>query len=252
MLPPGGILETPGYVGATRLRGAGSSGIKVAYGQAMRGVEWVVHLSQILVEVIGGGKITLPSGRAIRVSNVRQRDEVVDDLHRHRIHAVGADHIRDAVADERSVGRRISGLGPGRRKVADAFQRGGNTGAAQECARRLAQSRVREEEEGFVVLDRTAESATKLVAMKRRPGQSGSPVIGIEHSVAQVFKERAVKLVTARLGEHVDDATGITTILCVVTVGLDPAFLNRIRVGQNVSSVTQVGHVYAAIQIVVY
>src|SRR5258708_15510704 len=252
MLPPRGILEAPGYVGATPLRGAGSSGIKVTYGQTMRVVELVVHLSQILVEVIGGGNIALPSCVASAERNVGQGNVGVDDLQRHRIQTVGADHVRDAVADESCVSGGIGGLGRGSREVAGAFQGGGNAGAAQECARCLAQSRVGDEEKSLVVLDRTAEGGAKLVAMKRRLGQSRSPVIGIEQRIAHELKRRAVKLVVAGLGQHIDDAAGITTELRVVAVGLNPEFLDGIRVGQNVTGVAQVGHVYAAVQIVVH
>src|SRR5213080_925372 len=167
MLPPSGILEAPGYVGTARLRGAGSSGIKVTYGQTVSVVELVVHLSQILVEVKGGGNIALPSCVASAEGNVGQGNVVVDDLHRHRIQTVGADHVRDAVADESCVSGRIGGLGRGSREVAGAFQGGGNAGTAQECARCLAQSRVGEEEEGLVRLDRAADGAAKLIAMIR-------------------------------------------------------------------------------------
>ena len=106
--------------------------------------------------------------RCHREGNVGQRNVVIDDLRRHRIDSVGADHIRDAVADERRVGRGIGRLGRRGSKIAGAFQGGGNAGAAQECAGGLAQSRIGDEEEGLVVLDRTADSAAKLVAMKRR------------------------------------------------------------------------------------
>ena len=135
MLPPGGILEAPGHVGAARLRGAGSAGIKVTYRQTMHVVELVVHLSQILVEVIGGGNIALPSCVASAEGNVGQGNVGVDDLPGHRIDAIRANHIGDAVADERCVNRGIGGLGRGSREVAGALQGGGHAGAAEEGAR---------------------------------------------------------------------------------------------------------------------
>ena len=52
-----------------------------------------------------------------------------------------------------------------------------------------------------------------------------------------------MKLVGAGLGKHVDDATGKTSILRIVAVGLDSEFLDGIRVGQDVAGVSQVGHV---------
>src|SRR5258707_6470690 len=111
MLPPRGILEAPGHVGAAPLRGAGSSGIKVTYGQTMLVVELVVHLSQILVEVIGGGNIALPSRVAIAERNVGKGNVVVDDLHRHWIEAVRADYVGDAVTREGQIILWIGGLG---------------------------------------------------------------------------------------------------------------------------------------------
>src|SRR5207253_7270007 len=176
----------------------------------------------------------------------------VDDLHRYRIKTVRTDYVSDAVADESQTVLRIDGLGPGGREVSGPFQGGGNDGAAEKCARCLAQSRVGEEEKGLVVLDWTAKGGPELIAMKGRPRQCRSPVIGIEYGVAQELKSRAMKLVAAGLGEHVDDAAGITAILSVVAVGLNPKFLDGIRVGQNVTGVAQVGHVYAAVQIVVH
>src|SRR6266404_9933709 len=98
MLPPRGILEAPGHVGVAPLRGAGSSGIKVTYGQTMRVVELVVRLSQILVKVIGGRNIALPSRVAIAEGNVGQGNVGIDDLHRYCILTVRADYVRDAVA----------------------------------------------------------------------------------------------------------------------------------------------------------
>src|SRR5450432_3180788 len=122
MLPPRGILEAPGHVGATSLRGAGSARIKVTYAQTVSGVELVFHLSQILVEVIRGGNITLPSSRAIGVDNVGQGNVRVDDLRRHRIQTVGANYVEDAVANERCVSGGIGRFGRGGREVAGAFQ----------------------------------------------------------------------------------------------------------------------------------
>src|SRR5258706_15807500 len=109
MLPPRGILETPGHVGAAPLRGAGSSGIKVNYGKTMRVVELVVHLSQILVEVIRGGNIALPSCVAIAEDNVGQGNVRLVDLSRHRIDAVGPDYVVDSVPPQSQLVLRFGG-----------------------------------------------------------------------------------------------------------------------------------------------
>ena len=53
---------------------------------------------------------------------------------------------------------------------------------------------VREKEEGFVFLYRPTDREAKLVLMFGRP-DDGKKASGIEHSVAEVFKTRTVKLV---------------------------------------------------------
>jgi len=77
-------------------------------------------------------------------------------------------------------------------------------------------------------------------------------VVFLRQDIADELEHRPMELVGAVLGDHVNDAAGITAILCVVAVGLNPEFLDGIRVGQNVTGVAQVGHVYAAVQIVVH
>src|SRR5437868_8115032 len=151
MLPPRGIVEAPGHVGAARLRGAGPSGIKVTYAQTMRVRQLIIHLSQVLVEVIRGGNIALPSCCASGgIDKVCQGNIVVYDLHRDRIQTVGANYIRYSVADERQVGGWIRRLGRRLSKITGTFKGGGNPGTAQEGTRCLTQPRVREEKEGLV------------------------------------------------------------------------------------------------------
>src|SRR5262249_41336057 len=99
---------------------------------------------------------------------------------------------------------------------------------------------------------RAADCGAELVAAQRRLGQLRVPFIGVEYVVAQELKDRAVKLVGTRLGQHVDDATGKAAILRVVTVGLNTELLDGVRVGQYVGGIPQVGHVDAAVKIVVH
>src|SRR3954462_13165514 len=101
MLPPGGILEAPGQVAAASPRSARATGIKVADAQTMCVVELVVGLSEILIEIVGGRNIALPSRVAVRERNVGRGYKVSEDPHRHRIHPGGADYVRYPVADER-------------------------------------------------------------------------------------------------------------------------------------------------------
>src|SRR6267142_1770782 len=126
MLPPRRILDAPGHVGAAPLRGAGSSGIKVTYAQTVVGVELVVHLSQILVEVKWRGNIALPSGVAIAEGNVGQGNVGIDDPPRHRINSVRANYIRHSVARERPIVSGIGRFGCRGSKIAGAFKGGGN------------------------------------------------------------------------------------------------------------------------------
>src|SRR5258708_13028390 len=94
-----------------------------------------------------------------------------------------------------------------------------------------------EEEKGLVALNWSAKGGTELVAMKRRPGQLGTPVIGVEHGIAQELKGRAVILVGARLGEYIDDAAGKAAILRVVPIVLNAEFLHAVRLSQHVSRI---------------
>src|SRR4030095_14281568 len=126
MLSPRGILDAPGHVGAAALRGAGSSGIKVTYAQTMSGVELVVHLPQIFVEVKWGGNIALPSCVAVWEGNVGQGNVGICDRPRGRSVSLAANYVSDSVADECRVSGRIGRFGCRGSKIAGAFQRGGN------------------------------------------------------------------------------------------------------------------------------
>src|SRR5262245_60688448 len=114
MLPPVELLAGPGQVAAARLHRIASCSCKVIEGQAAPRVELVIHLRQNLVGVKGTGNIALP----FAAGNVGSGDEVVDDLHRHRIETVGTDEADDVLAggvlaDESLTGGGIGGLGCG-------------------------------------------------------------------------------------------------------------------------------------------
>src|SRR5262245_55184853 len=117
MLPPVELLAGPGQVAAARLHRISSSSCKVTADQAAPRVELVIHLRQNLVGVKRTGNIALP----FAAGNVGSGDEVVDDLHRHRIETVWTDDAGDAVADESLTGGGIGGLGPGGGEIADTF-----------------------------------------------------------------------------------------------------------------------------------
>src|SRR5260370_3016977 len=108
---------------------------------------------------------------------------------------------------------------------------------------------------------RTAYAAAELVAVQRRGlglrgitgiGRSKTPIIGVEHGVTHILEERAVPVIGARLGEHVNDAVGKAAILGAIAVGLDAEFLHRIGTRKNVAGIAQSGHVVAAVEVVVH
>src|SRR5437660_10344309 len=102
------------------------------------------------------------------------------------------------------------------------------------------------------MFDWAADGAAKLIAMERRAVQSRSPVICVKDRVAQVFESGAMELIGPGLGQHVDNAAGKTPVFSIVGVSLDLEFLYGIGVRQDVSGVTQAGHVVTAVQIIVY
>src|SRR5713226_8576777 len=83
-------------------------------------------------------------------------------------------------------------------------------------------------------------------------GRSKAPRGGIENGVAHVFKERAVPIIGAGFGEHVDDAVGKTAIFGAIAVGLHAEFLYGIGVGRNVAGIAQPSYVGATIKVVVH
>ena len=109
---------------------------------------------------------------------------------------------------------------------------------------------VRREEEHLVAGDRAAYVRTPLVLDERwsldlvlRGGvgvvEEG---VGIEDPVAEEFVGRAMELIAAGLGGHVDHAAGETPEFRTQVVGLDLEFLHRVLRGHQ-SGQVDVGHV---------
>src|SRR5207245_1390939 len=73
-------------------------------------------------------------------------------------------------------------------------------------------------EKTLIFLDRPAHSAAVLMPAKRRDGLI-EEVPGVESAVAVEIVGAPVKLVRARLGDGVDDATGTPAVLGRVIVG---------------------------------
>src|ERR1700689_4267309 len=96
-----------------------------------------------------------------------------------------------------------------------------------------AASFIGREEEGAILLDRAAESSTKLILVELRLGAGSRKTIAIrvEHFIAEKFIDVTVKRVGARLGDDVDDGTGVAAVLCVESVGKNAEFLNAVGRG---------------------
>ena len=91
----------------------------------------------------------------------------------------------------------------------------------------VAKALVVAEEEGFVLLDGTTESRTKLVAMKRFDG-SGEEALGIHSVVAEKFPERTVKLIGAGARHDIGSRTGAMAKFGAGGVGKDTKFRDSV------------------------
>src|ERR1700722_13378648 len=133
------------------------------------------------------------------------------------------------------------------RKVALPLEGGRNHTSAQELANRLPQSGIAEEEEGSVMLHWAADRTAKLVAVVGRI-QGCIPWSRIEISIAHEFEQRTMKLIAsgARYGRH--HGTGHAAILRREVAGFYAKLLQRVRVGERVSIITNAGHIASAIQ----
>ena len=106
-------------------------------------------------------------------------------------------------------------------------------------------------EESLVVNDRTTDSATVLIALDLIVGGGGSEIVlGIEVRIANKLEDIAVEIVGTGLGDDVDDATGILTVLGAVVAGLDAEFLESIGKRKRLIDVGVFIDVIAAIELV--
>src|ERR1019366_5607520 len=91
----------------------------------------------------------------------------------------------------------------------------------------LADAFIVEEEEQFVFDDGAGDAAAELVQMDR--GGAGLEIVfGVEDVVAQEFKQTAVKGVTTRLGDDVDDVAIGAAVLRTVIARHDFKLLNAV------------------------
>src|SRR5207245_6367471 len=82
----------------------------------------------------------------------------------------------------------------------------------------------------FVLRDRTAQVAAKLVEPQRRVG-GGEVVLCVHGIVAEELEQVAVVGVAAGLGDHVDDVAGGASVFGRVSPGLDLEFLDAVNAG---------------------
>ena len=81
------------------------------------------------------------------------------------------------------------------------------------------QSFIVKKEECFVFLDRSAKTAAELVLAEGRQFRPVIECAGIERAVAQIFEQRTVKTIRARLGDRVHSRPGAAE-LSAVRIGL--------------------------------
>ena len=184
--------------------------------------EVVVDARVDVVDVQFGGagrEIVLRPGHGIP-GLIGQRI-VVQHLSRHRIHAIGRNHVvRERIANE-AAARRVR---PRRERIEDANQLAVLRERLREVAvalrerrhrrghfRRavLAQPFVRGHEEGFPTSDRAARDAAELAALKvaeRRACLLREVVVLVERGVPEELVGAAVEVVRARLVDDVEDA----------------------------------------------
>jgi len=169
-----------------------------------------------LLAVDGGGEVAGQTGR-------RRRWIEVEKALRHRVDAVGRDHVvrkRHPRRGHRIVDDDAAGAQQFR-EVAVAHRRGRH-GAHPGLAALLVVALVVGEEEGAVADDAAAEAAAPLLLAEPRLGlvAAGEEVVAVELLVAEEAVPRAVEVVGARFGQDVHHRTGRAAGLGGVHVGL--------------------------------
>ena len=127
-----------------------------------------------------------------------------------------------------------SARGRGRPAVSGSRAAGGGQGRGPTgLGMRLPLAVVGEEEERLVLLDGTAQRAAELVDAEGRAGRIGRrDLVGVgvrvERLVAEELEGRAVEVVGARLGHHVDHRSARAPVFGGVGVAVDLELLHRV------------------------
>src|ERR1700730_3150608 len=157
-----------------------------------------------------------PKGRALRITGVRSQGRVRKAANRKAIE--------------------FGGAGSGLAEVASLLGKRGDASRAR-CSRNLFVPLLGEEEEGFVLLDRTADGVAKVVAAKlvlhagcssRKAARLHEGIEGVERVVAAEVVNVAVEVVAAVLGDNADlPASGLPE-LSAVAIALNLELVNGI------------------------
>src|SRR5579863_7571245 len=95
----------------------------------------------------------------------------------------------------------------------------------------LAKPFIVDEEERVITLQWSSDSGTELIAdeLRDRTGGQIEIVPGIERRIPMQFPQRSVKLVTARLGCHVDDRAAMPAVLRVESLGQNADLIQLVQ-----------------------
>ena len=140
----------------------------------------------------------------------------------------------DSEGRRHSVDQRIK-LACNAREIASALRVAGNHYVAAILSNHLAVTLIVPEEKQLIVQDWPTQRAAKLVLLE---GPFWSPrqveiVVRIQNRVTQEFEGVTVELICPRLGNHVDLAARIVTILGVKIVCDDAELIDGVEVGNR-------------------
>ena len=168
----------------------------------------------------GAGEIQ----RALLEARGRLRVVVFDQDQGVGVEACG----RNAVTGEGLAGVGILD-GAAASEIARELRGGGNDGRSRPGGLPDAPVFVREEEEQFITLDRTADGPAEIVVTVLGLG-GGKEIAGVQMVVAEKFEQRAVEAVRSRTCDDVDLRAGIAAVLGGICVTLDSDFSDGVQV----------------------
>jgi hypothetical protein len=103
------------------------------------------------------------------------------------------------------------------------------------------------EEEELVFVNRPAECTAELIPLQRVT-LGCKEISGVESVIAQKFEGVAMKGIAAALGNHVDHAAGLRSVIGGQRTGLHFKFLERVRKRHRQPDIRNRVHVVSAVQ----